>query len=99
LCRAPMTFLKPDKKLVEAAPTFPALGKLAQTAGVEVTDVPLNKRYEHDLPVMLANGASSPNPASTGLVYIVNPNNHTGSVTRRNDIHHLIAVFVTSIPI
>src|SRR5437879_7055634 len=52
LCMAAMSFLKPGKKLVEAAPTFPALGKLAQTAGIEVADVPLNKRYEHDLPAM-----------------------------------------------
>src|SRR5579859_2100099 len=53
LCMAAMAFLKPGKKLVEAAPTFPALGKLAPTLGVEVADVPLNKRYEHDLGGML----------------------------------------------
>src|SRR6202035_474437 len=53
LCMAAMAFLKSGKKLVEAAPTFPALGKLAQNAGVEVADVPLNNRYEHDLPAML----------------------------------------------
>src|ERR1700730_16740112 len=47
LCMAAMAFLKPGKKLVEAAPTFPALGKLAQTANIEVADVPLNKRCEH----------------------------------------------------
>jgi histidinol-phosphate aminotransferase len=99
LCMAAMTFLKPGKKLVEAVPTFPALGKLAQTAGVEVTDVPLNKRYEHDLPVMLANAASSPNPASTGLVYIVNPNNPTGSLTPRKDIELFLAKLHPSIPV
>src|SRR5229473_5402063 len=72
LCMAAMTFLKPGKKLVEAAPTFPALGKLAQTAGIEVADVPLNKRYEHDLPAMLnkvdtsAGAAASTNLFLTG---------------------------------
>ena len=85
LCMAAMTFLKPGKKLVEAAPTFPALGRLAQTAGVEVADVPLNKMYEHDLPQMLSR-AVSPNATGTGLVYIVNPNNPTGSLTPRKDI-------------
>jgi len=86
LCMAAMTFLKPGKKLVEAAPTFPALGKLAQTAGIEVADVPLNARYEHDLPAML--DRVSP---STGLVYIVNPNNPTGTLTARKDIEAFIA--------
>ncbi len=86
LCMAAMAFLKPGKKLVEAAPTFPALGKLAQTAGIEVADVPLNARYEHDLPAMF--DRVSP---STGLVYIVNPNNPTGTVTPRKDIEAFIA--------
>jgi histidinol-phosphate aminotransferase len=86
LCMAAMTFLKPGKKLVEAAPTFPALGKLAQTAGIEVADVQLNTRYEHDLPAML--DRVSP---STGLVYIVNPNNPTATLTPRKDVETFIA--------
>jgi histidinol-phosphate aminotransferase len=95
LCMAAMTFLKPGKKLVEAAPTFPALGKLAQTAAIEVADVPLNPRYEHDLPVMLGKVASSSGAAAsssgTGLVYIVNPNNPTGTITPRKDIEAFVA--------
>jgi len=86
LCMAAMAFLKPGKKLVEAAPTFPALSKLAQSAGIEVADVPLNKRYEHDLPTMLDRVSSS-----TGLVYIVNPNNPTGTLTPRKDLEAFIA--------
>jgi histidinol-phosphate aminotransferase len=95
LCMAAMTFLKPGKKLVEAAPTFPALGKLAQTAAIEVADVPLNPRYEHDLPAMLGKVASSSGAAAsssgTGLVYIVNPNNPTGTITPRKDIEAFVA--------
>jgi histidinol-phosphate aminotransferase len=95
LCMAAIAFLKPGKKLVEAAPTFPALGKLAQTAGIEVVDVPLNKRYEHDLPVMLSKVESTSGAAAsssgTGLVYIVNPNNPTGTTTPRKDIEAFIA--------
>ena len=78
---AALSFLKPGKKLVQAAPTFPSLGKLAQAAGVEVVSIPLNKRYEHDLPAMLDAARTS-----TGLVYIVNPNNPTGTITPRKDI-------------
>lgn len=98
LCMAAMTFLKPGKKLVEAAPTFPALGKLAQTAGVEVADVPLNKMYEHDLAVMLDRAAVA-NGANTGLVYIVNPNNPTGSLTPRKDIEAFLAKLPANIPV
>jgi histidinol-phosphate aminotransferase len=86
LCMAALAFLKPGKKLVQAAPTFPALGRLAQTGGVEIADVPLNKRYEHDLGVMLDRAR-----LSTGLVYIVNPNNPTGTITPRKDIEAFIS--------
>jgi histidinol-phosphate aminotransferase len=81
-----LAFLKPGKKLVQAAPTFPSLGKLAQAAGVEVVSIPLNKRYEHDLGTMLDAARSS-----TGLVYIVNPNNPTGTITPRKDIEAFIS--------
>jgi histidinol-phosphate aminotransferase len=103
LCMAAIAFLKPDRSLVEAAPTFPALGKLAQTAGITVVDVPLNKRYEHDLPTMLERattswfpdppqGATSPKATlGASLVYIVNPNNPTGTLTPRKDIEAFIA--------
>jgi len=82
---AALAFLKPGKKLVQAGPTFPSLGKLAQAAGVEVTSIPLNKRYEHDLPAMQEAARNS-----TGLVYIVNPNNPTGTITPRKDIEEFI---------
>jgi histidinol-phosphate aminotransferase len=86
LAMAALAYLKPGKKLVQAAPTFPSLGRLAQGAGVEVTSVPLNKRYEHDLGAMLDAARTS-----TGLVYIVNPNNPTGTITPRKDIEAFMA--------
>jgi histidinol-phosphate aminotransferase len=82
---AALAFLKPGKKLVQAAPTFPSLGKLAQGAGIEVASVPLSKRYEHDLAAM-----QDATRASTGIVYIVNPNNPTGTITPRKDIEAFI---------
>jgi histidinol-phosphate aminotransferase len=82
---AALAFLKPGKKLVQAAPTFPSLGRLAQGASVEVASVPLNKRYEHDLAAMLDAARTS-----TGLAYIVNPNNPTGTITPRKEIEAFI---------
>jgi histidinol-phosphate aminotransferase len=86
LAMAALAYLKSGKKLVQAVPTFPSLGRLAQGAGVEVASVPLNKRYEHDLGAMLEAARTS-----TGLVYIVNPNNPTGTITPRKDIEAFIA--------
>lgn len=94
LCMAALAFLKPGKKLVQAAPTFPSLGKLAQGACVEVADVPLNKRYEHDLGVMLDRAL-----LSTGLVYIVNPNNPTGTITPRKDIEAFISKLPSNVTV
>ncbi len=94
LCMAALAFLKPGQKLVEAAPTFPALGKLAQAADVEVADVPLNKQYEHDLGVMLDQARSA-----TGLVYIVNPNNPTATITPRKIIETFISKLPSNVPV
>jgi histidinol-phosphate aminotransferase len=94
LCMAALTFLKTGKKLVQAVPTFPALGKLAQNAGVEVAYVPLNKRYEHDLGAMFDRASSS-----TGLVYIVNPNNPTGTITPRKDLEAFISKLPSNITV
>jgi histidinol-phosphate aminotransferase len=81
LCMAAMAFLGSGKKVVLPAPTFLALGNLAQHSGTEVVEVPLGKHYEHDLNAMLAHSDES-----TNLVYLCNPNNPTGSITPRRDM-------------
>jgi histidinol-phosphate aminotransferase len=78
-------FLGPGKRLVQALPTYPVLGVFAQSIGAEVINVPLNKMYEHDLEAMLTRI-----DASTGLVYICNPNNPTGTLTPRRDVETFI---------
>jgi histidinol-phosphate aminotransferase len=80
LCMAAMAFLGPGKKLVAPVPTFPALPKLANASGTEVVEVPLGKRYGHDLNAMLGHCEGA------DLVYICNPNNPTGSITPRKDM-------------
>lgn len=75
------TFTGPGKKLVQASPTFEALGAYARAGGAEVVRVPLNKDSAHDLDAMLAACGSD-----TGLVYICNPNNPTASLTPRRDL-------------
>jgi len=78
-------FLGSGKKLIQASPTCPALGKFAQAGGVQVVNVPINKMYQHDLDAMLARVSDS-----AGLIYICNPNNPTGTLTPRRDIESFI---------
>src|SRR5437016_11063419 len=82
---AAATFLGRGKKLVVASPTFDPIIDYARPAGAEVTTVPLTKQYAHDLGAMLAHA-----DASTGLVYLCNPNNPTGSLTPRKDLETFI---------
>ena len=78
-------FLGPGKKLITAVPTFEAIGRCAKTAGAEVVEVPLTRNYSHDLAAMLARTDSA-----TGLIYICNPNNPTGSLTPRKDLEEFV---------
>ena len=62
-------------EIVAANPSYMALLNAADRVGGKAVRVPLNARLEHDLPAMAA--AVGP---QTSLVYIVNPNNPTGTV-------------------
>jgi histidinol-phosphate aminotransferase len=80
------TFLGPGKSLVMATPTFDAIAGYARARGTEIRAVPMTKRYTHDLDAMIAH-----TDASTGLIYICNPNNPTGSLTPRADLESFFA--------
>jgi histidinol-phosphate aminotransferase len=78
-------FVGPRHSLIVAQPTFELIGAYAQRAGADIVAVPLRKDFSHDLPAMLARS-----DAATGLVYICNPNNPTGSLTRRRELEGFI---------
>ena len=82
-------FLGSRKTLIAALPTFELIGDFARRSGAEVIAVPLTRDYSHDLTAMLARS-----DAATGLVYICNPNNPTGSLTLRQDLD----VFLRKLP-
>jgi histidinol-phosphate aminotransferase len=58
-----------------AWPTFGQLMSFAGEIGATVRRVPLDARLRHD-----ANAIDEASPAGTGLVYLCNPNNPTGTV-------------------
>jgi histidinol-phosphate aminotransferase len=86
---AAAAFLGGGKKIVMASPTFDLIARFARSAGSDVAAVPLTPRYAHDLNAMLDRV-----DASTGLVYVCNPNNPTGSLTLRKDLE----VFLSRLP-
>jgi histidinol-phosphate aminotransferase len=82
---AACAFLGNSKKLIQALPTFEALENYAKSLGSEVTHVHIDRKFAHDLEGMLSHA-----DASTGLVYICNPNNPTASLTPRKDIEAFV---------
>jgi histidinol-phosphate aminotransferase len=73
------------KKVIVALPTFDSMSSYASQAGAEVVAVPLSHDYSHDVGAMIDRS-----DARTGLVYICNPNNPTGTLTGRQDIEALL---------
>lgn len=86
-------FLRPGKKLILAKPSYPLLSFYAQAKGVDMLEVPLTSDRSHDLKAMLA--ASD---GATGLVYICNPNNPTGTLTGRQELEEFLRKLPSGIP-
>jgi histidinol-phosphate aminotransferase len=86
LHRSVLAFTSPTKGFVMSDPGYESGAGSAKFVGVKVTRVPLAKgTYAHDVKAMLA---ADPN---AGVYYICNPNNPTGTITKREDIEWLLA--------
>jgi histidinol-phosphate aminotransferase len=85
LHQAVLAFCSPTKAFVTADPGYEAGAKAAGFIDAKVVRVPLMKDYAHDVKAMVA---AAPN---AGLFYICNPNNPTGTLTKREDIEWLVA--------
>lgn len=73
LCDA--AFLGPGRTVVAAEPTFEAVLHYAKVTRAEAIQLPLTAAHRHDLAAM-----ARACDARTGLVYVCNPNNPTGTV-------------------
>jgi histidinol-phosphate aminotransferase len=78
-------FLSQGKKLILASPTFELIRRYAQARKATVVEVPLRKDYSHDLNAILEVARKG-----SGLVYICNPNNPTGTLTGRKEIESFL---------
>lgn len=86
---ADMAFLGPEKNVVVAEPTYEAVLGYARITRAEAVKVPLTSDHRHDLPAMAAAC-----DAHTGLVYICNPNNPTGTIVTGDEL----AQFMSRVP-
>jgi histidinol-phosphate aminotransferase len=80
-----LAFTSPTRSLVTADPGFEAPATAARFNGAKVFSIPLAMDYSHDATKMLA---ADPNP---GVIYVCNPNNPTGTVTKKGDIDRIVA--------
>lgn len=85
LHQAVLAFTSPTRPLVTADPGYEAGGRAAEFIGSPVIKVPLTSTYAHDVRAMAAASAN------TGLIYVCNPNNPTGTLTPKSDIEWLVA--------
>jgi histidinol-phosphate aminotransferase len=86
---ADIAFLAPGQNAVAAEPTFEAVLEYARVLRAEPVKIPLTADHRHDLPRMAAACTSK-----TGLVYVCNPNNPTGTIVTRNEM----AEFIPRVP-
>ncbi|MEO8433194.1 MAG: aminotransferase class I/II-fold pyridoxal phosphate-dependent enzyme [Acidobacteriota bacterium] len=78
---ADAAFLPPGKTVVAAEPTFEAVLLHARVTNSEAVKVPLTSDHRHDLDRMAAAC-----DARTGLVYVCNPNNPTGTIVGGDEL-------------
>jgi histidinol-phosphate aminotransferase len=87
-------FLHNSRGLILASPTFELMHDYAKSTGARINAVPLRHDYGHDLGGMLAAVNSD-----TGLVYICNPNNPTGTLTDRREIDRFLEKLPERVPV
>ena len=85
LHRSVLAFTSPSRPLVTADPGYEAPVGAAKFMGAKVIQIRLRKDYSHDPQAM-----AKADPAA-GVIYICNPNNPTGTVTRKEDVDYIVA--------
>ena len=86
---ADSAFVPAGKTLVAAEPTFEAVLNYCKATRGETVKVPLTSDFRHNLPRMAAAC-----DANTGMVYVCNPNNPTGTIVYADELE----AFVKRVP-
>jgi histidinol-phosphate aminotransferase len=77
---ATLAFTSPTRSLVMADPSYESAARATDYSRAKVHKVPLTPTFAHDVKAMVKADRMA------GLIYIVNPNNPTGTITPREDI-------------
>lgn len=85
-------FVGSNKQVVVAEPTFEAVTYYAKVCRANAVRVPLTPDFRHDFPAMARASASN-----TGLVYVCNPNNPTGTINTRAEFADFLAQIPPSV--
>ncbi len=80
-------FTSPTLPLIIPMPTYEAAPELTRYKGHPVIETPLNARMAPDVRRL----AAEADKAGGGLIYIVNPNNPTSTITTSDDLAWLVA--------
>jgi histidinol-phosphate aminotransferase len=80
-------FTSPTIPLIIPMPTYEAAPELAKYKGHAVVETPLNSKMAPDVHRLAAEAEK----AGGGLIYIVNPNNPTSTITSSDDLAWLVA--------
>lgn len=91
---AATVYLGPERRVILGTPSYGALEHYARARGAQVEAVQLRNDRSHDLEAMLARADSS-----TGLIYICNPNNPTGTLTERSEIDRFLEKLPESVAV
>src|SRR5271154_2762376 len=86
-----MAFLGPGKNIVVAQPTFEAVLEYARITQATPVRIPLTADHRHDLQKMAAACTSK-----TGVVYVCNPNNPTGTIVTREELASFVPAVLPS---
>jgi len=86
---ADMAFTGPDRNVVACQPTFEAVLGFTRVTKAEGVQVPQTADFRHDLAAMAAACNEK-----TGMIYVCNPNNPTGTIVSREEL----AAFIPRVP-
>ncbi len=83
---AALLFCRDGQEVISARPTFTFLQNYARRLGAAVIEVDLDSGMRHDLDAMAGRVS-----ANTGLVYVCNPNNPTGTMIEGSGLRPFVA--------
>jgi histidinol-phosphate aminotransferase len=91
------TFLRGDKKVVGAEPSYNVLYSTASALKADQIKLPLLKNHQQDISGMIA--AVKANYRDVGFVYLCNPNNPTGLVVGKQEVARLLDGVPWDVPV